>query len=355
MHIAYFITGHGFGHALRSTVIAGKFSPGTRITFISNLPESFFKRELSRPFTLLNLQLDCGCIQKDFVTVDIKRTLDRYTAIAGENTTTIKNLVQWCREEKVDGIVSDIVPAAFRVAERSDLPSIAVTNFTWFDIYSEYTDVYPVFEPELAAIKLDYMRASRLLAMNPALPMNYFRSSEQVPLIGRKGDNKKELIHHYYGTPAENKMALIYIGDFGLSGTEWELLRAFRSWEFFGLQILPGAPPNYHTIDATEVAYPDLIASADCVIGKLGYGLVAEAMVNGTPIIYLPRNDFAEYPVLEKAVTEWGGGICISREKFSSLDWDEAFSTLGKMKPPTAFTSEGATECAERIESLITG
>ena len=42
---------------------------------------------------------------------------------------------------------------------------------------------------------------------------------------------------------------------------------------------------------------------------KPGYGTIGECMANGTPVVYHPRNDFAEYAVLRKALIEWGGGV----------------------------------------------
>lgn len=44
---------------------------------------------------------------------------------------------------------------------------------------------------------------------------------------------------------------------------------------------------------------PDLIHLADVVLGKLGYGFVSECLTMGTPLIYVPRQNWPEERFLE--------------------------------------------------------
>ena len=46
--------------------------------------------------------------------------------------------------------------------------------------------------------------------------------------------------------------------------------------------------------------YEDLIAAADAVVGKPGYGIVSECIANGTALLYSPRSRFAEQDVFER-------------------------------------------------------
>ena len=353
MHIAYFITGHGYGHAVRSATIARYFSPSTTVTFITDVPETFFRQESRYPFRHLKYRLDCGCLQADFVTVDRKKTLEEYAAISVENKSATDEIVDWCSENHVNGIVSDIVPAAFDIAARCSVPSLAVTNFTWYDIYHEFIADFPSFEPMVDTIRDQYRSAGKLLALAPALPMTYFSRIEPIPVVGRNGRNCKRRLLEKFNLEPDKKVAIIYIGDFGSSGTMWNRLATFSQWEFFGLHPVSDAPENYHLVNESGFSYPDFIASADCVVGKLGYGLVAESMINGTPIIFLPREHFAEYPLLERAVTEWGGGIRLSPDDFTSLGWKTALKKATSVSPSHYPVTEGAATCARSIESYI--
>lgn len=48
-----------------------------------------------------------------------------------------------------------------------------------------------------------------------------------------------------------------------------------------------------------DVYVPDLIHLADAVLGKLGYGFVSECLTLGTPLIYVPRQNWPEEGYLE--------------------------------------------------------
>jgi hypothetical protein len=132
----------------------------------------------------------------------------------------------------------------------------------------------------------------------------------------------------------------------------WRNLAKFSEWEFLGIWPLEGAPSNYHLISKSEFAYQDLIASADIMICKVGYGTAAECMLYGTPIMYLPRNDFAEYPALDVAVRAWGGGYPLSERAFLSLDWESTLSMAVQKGRPKKLPAHGARICAEEIERL---
>ena len=98
MHIAYYITGHGYGHAIRSSTIANALSPTVRLTFKTSMPVSFFQEELHRPFNY------CGCLQTDGVSVDIPATLSAYRTIAENNRRLLDTEVEWCRRHGADGM-----------------------------------------------------------------------------------------------------------------------------------------------------------------------------------------------------------------------------------------------------------
>jgi hypothetical protein len=69
-------------------------------------------------FEYLPGRFDCGCTQRDSVTVDKRETLHAYIRVAEENAVRLEEEVKFCRALSVDGIVSDITPFAFEVAVR---------------------------------------------------------------------------------------------------------------------------------------------------------------------------------------------------------------------------------------------
>lgn len=354
MHIAYYITGHGYGHAVRSTAIINVLSPSTEVTVCTAVPETFFKEELKRSWNYRPIEFDCGCLQSDSVSVDIQKTLNYYSQLADANRALLGSEVAWCKGARIDGIVADCTPFAFDVAVAAAQPSVAVTNFTWFDIYREYLSVVPEFKPYLDEIAAQYQRADGLLALSPALKMRYFNNQKQLPVVGRRGNNQRGAVVDFYGIDPNKKVALIYIGNFGMERGAWERLEMFSDWEFIGLHPIAGEPKNYYLVEKGRFPYEDLVASVDAVVSKLGYGVVSECFINGIPLLYLPRQHFAEYPVLERAVKEWGGGVLLSAEEFYQLRWEDGLRRSGAMGSLQPITTNGAEACARSIEQLFT-
>jgi UDP:flavonoid glycosyltransferase YjiC (YdhE family) len=353
MKILYYLTAHGYGHAVRTATLCNELSANVRLVFRTTLPEIFFREEMKKPFELFSAQFDCGCLQKDSVTVDKRETLEAYRRLAEQNSGRLAEEVQFCREQGIDGIVSDITPFAFEVARRAGLPSVAVANFTWYDIYEPYVREYPFFEPCLREIRSQYEMADYLLELTPSTGMPYFRQRREVPPVAKRGTNIRGRLTRSLGLMDDQHIALIYVGEFGMDGIRWQDLGRFRDWEFIGIYPLPGASANYRLVHKKDYPYEDLIASADALIGKIGYGVVSQCRVNGTPLIYLPREDFAEFPVLERAVQEWGHGYRLSPEESRDLEWQGVLEEIFVKERPKPAVSEGAKICAREIARLI--
>ncbi len=353
MKILYYLTAHGYGHAVRTSTICNELSEKVRLIFRTTIPEIFFREEVKRPFEYLPGQFDCGCIQRDSVTVDKKETLQTYKTLAEQNAVRLEEEVRFCREQRIDGIVSDITPLAFEVARKAGLPSVAVANFTWFDIYESYVKEYPPFAPVLEIIRQQYQMASLLLDLIPSTGMPYFGNRVKIPPVAKPGRKRSDELKEHLGLEKDQCIALIYVGELGMEEICWGDLSKFRGWHFLGIYPLPGASANYHLMDKKTFAYEDLVASAQLMVTKIGYGVVSQALINGTPLIYLPRQDFAEFPVLEKAIQEWGHGYRLSKEDYYALKWEGVLEEVSKRGRPKPVPSEGGKICARQIENLI--
>ncbi|MBN1128810.1 MAG: hypothetical protein JXA71_07480 [Chitinispirillaceae bacterium] len=356
MHVIYYVTSHGYGHGVRTAAVCNAFSPQVRITFRTTLPEPFFREEVRREFDYAPATFDCGCLQTDSLTTDVDRTFRRYRELARENEERLAAEVAWCHKQRAEVIVSDIAPFAFKVAATAGIPSVAVTNFTWHDVYSRYLSSDPSFEPVLSAMRAQYARADLLLALEPApLPMGYFPQRLTAAPVGRAGRHRRTEIERICGLDAHRNIALIYFGHLGLCNSAWERLASFDDWHFIGICPLPSAPPNYHLIAKNDMPYQDLVASVDLMICKIGYGVTAECMLHGTPLVYLPRDDFAESPFLERGIAAWGHGHRLTIEEFTAFAWGDLLRAIAGKERPVPVTPNGAMLCAREIERMARG
>jgi hypothetical protein len=111
---------------------------------------------------------------------------------------------------------------------------------------------------------------------------------------------------------------------------------AFDGWHFLSLDAPPEVPENWTVLSRDLMPHPNLVASVDLVISKPGYGICGECLVAGTPLLYPPRPEFAEYPALDTALSDWPGAFRLSVEAFLAVEWGGILA---------AVPSRGATPC----------
>lgn len=352
MRLLYYISSHGFGHGVRACAVINALAPEVEVTVRSGLSPEFFAEELSRPYRYEPAVFDCGCVQLDSVVVAIRETLEQYAELTLRNRARLAAEVAWCRRQKFQVIASDIVPFAFEVGSGAGIPTVAISNFTWYEIYSPYLNQFPEFSPLVEEMRRQYASATLLLELTPPNPMEYFPCRQRVGLVGRVGTPCSGELRQRFNLPPDHRLGLIYPGNYGLGEISWQGLARFAHWSFLGLYPLPGQPANYHLLPAGAFSYRDVAASVDLVVSKLGYATIAECMLNGVPLLYLPRDDFAEYEFLKSAVDQWGFGYALAADRYRALEWGELLASLpGRERIPKAAPT-GARDCALRLAQL---
>ncbi|CAN6881987.1 unnamed protein product [Brassica oleracea var. botrytis] len=119
--LAYYVTGHGFGHATRVV------EPG--MTFMSS-PARLISEIQSPRLKIRKVLLDCGAVQADALTVDRLASLEKYVeTTVVPRAEILKTEVEWLHSIKTDFVVSDVVPVACRAAADAGIRSVCVTNF----------------------------------------------------------------------------------------------------------------------------------------------------------------------------------------------------------------------------------
>lgn len=320
-HIAYFISGHGYGHAVRSAQLINALSE-VRFSIFSTIPRSYFERELTGPFDYYCIELDSGCAQTNAFEIDIDRTFEQYAAIEDQRDKKIAQCCDLLRSKRVEFVIGDIAPLAFAIANQLRLPSLAISNFTWVEIYQEYVSREPRFKQLILSIKEDYANASCYARLKPGLDQHPFERVEDVPLLCRNKAKSRQWLFETLNLDTGKKLCLIYIGQYGLSVTRWQNLSAYRDWQFAGIYPLENASDNYLQIelDGNKVQYSDLVANCDLILAKLGYGTVSESLYWNKPVAYPPREQFAEFQMLEMELSSAGLGLPVSQGQLQNCD-----------------------------------
>jgi len=104
---------------------------------------------------------------------------------------------------------------------------------------------------------------------------------------------------------------------------------------------------------AADHYYPDLVAAADVVITKPGYGIVSEAIAGGTAVLYTPRGDFREQALLVAALHRYTRAREIGNEELRRGEWGEALAALlAQPKPAETIAADGDVVAADRLAEL---
>ena len=350
----YYVTGHGFGHTIRTTQILKALPPGVPFVIKTTAPERLFREELpGRAFEYIPAEYDCGCLQTDSVSVLKRETLTRYGEITRRNLAHLDSEIAWLKACGVRCVVSDIPPFPLLAARAAGIPSAAVGNFTWHDIYAEYAEtaadraLMAQMANEYASVTVALITPLHLASM-PAL----FPNAEAVPLVARRGRSIRETLVSALDIPAGKHLALLYLGGWGLE-IDWDALETLTDWVFLLDRPLPKLTANTRVFDPSLLRYADVAASVDAVVSKAGYGTVTECIANSVPLIYLPRSGFAEHDALVSGMNKWGGGIEISEAAFHAGDWGAALrAALMIQLNPNAFPTNGAEIIAQRLMEL---
>ena len=353
--LCYYVTGHGFGHAVRTAQILKALPPDLRLLVKTTAPERLFREELpGRAFEYFAAEYDCGCLQSDSVSVLRRETLTRYAQIAAQNQARLPEEIAFLKQRGVTCVASDIPSFPLWAACEAGIPSAAVGNFTWHDIYSEYAET-PEDAALLAQMAAEYASATTALVTPLSLPSmpRLFPNPQRVPLVARRGRPLPEALRPALGVAPAKHLALLYLGAWGLE-IHWAALERLTDWVFLLDRPVPQAAANVRVFDPSVWRYADVAASVQAVVSKAGYGTVTECITNSVPLIYLPRFGFAEHDALVLGMNKWGGGVEISEEAFHAGDWQDALDrALGACPNPAAFATNGAEVIAHKLQEHL--
>ncbi len=81
-------------------------------------------------------------------------------------------------------------------------------------------------------------------------------------------------------------------------------------------------------LEEAGVRYEDLVAAADVVVSKPGYGIVSECIANQTALLYTSRGVFAENDVLIAGMQRVLRSRFISQDDLRSGRWQPSIRAL---------------------------
>ena len=364
--IVFYISGHGFGHASRSIEVINAIlakRPETRIGVRTSAPRWLFDLTVKGKVSYSTLECDTGVVQVDALTLDEADTIRRASSFHSDLVTRAASETRALRELGAGLIVGDVPPLAFSVGASAGIPSIALSNFTWDWIYADYPRVR-LAPSLLPAIRGAYAKASMALRLPMSGGFESFTNVKDIPFVARHSTKTREEVAKLLKLPTDKPFVLASFGGYGLPGLDTEMLSKFKKHTVLmaSTGTISRARKETPTVErkgsfvsineeamyVAGVRYEDLVAAAEVLVTKPGYGIISEAIANDTAVLYTSRGHFPEYDVIVEEMPKYLRSAFISHDDLFAGKWETQLDKLRaqpkmKKKPET----NGADVAAE--------
>lgn len=347
MQVVFYISGHGFGHASRGVELINEIAgirPDAAFVVRTSAPAWLFERAAAT--VVQPLETDTGVAQIDSLHLDEEETARRAAIFYRDFDRRVTDEAATLGRLQADIVLGDIPPLAFAAALRAGIPSVAVGNFTWDWIYEAYPafgrlapDVIPTVQRAYAGATV----ALRLPLHGGFEPMAAV--IRDVPLIARRSTRDPADTRRLVGVSGDRPVVL---SSFGMYGIELPY-DGIKEAGAFSLLTFDDHLPH-------GLQYQDLVAAADVVVSKPGYGIVSECVANDTALLYTSRGHFVEYDVFVAEMPRVLRCGYIANDDLLAGRWQRPIEAILSQPPPSERARvDGAPVAAKEIINLVNG
>lgn len=364
MVVVFYISGHGFGHATRDFEVISHITrqaPHARIVVRSLVPAWFVARTLGQTVEAQACEADTGVVQIDSLRIDEGATAQRTAEFYRDFPARVSAEAQVLSRLGATVVVGDIPPLAFAAAAEARVPSVAFANFTWDWILAAYPATQALAPGALRIMGDAYAQAT--LALRLPFHGGFERMGDVIrdlPLVARCSKVGRD--------EARRRLALdpvrpVVLGSFGGHGARipldevarrYDLTVLATDFETHGLDVSSTGGRlrcvGGDELERLELRYEDLVAAADVVVSKPGYGIVSECIANGASLLYTSRGRFAENDVMVAAMQRVLRCRFVEQDEVRAGRWQPHVDAL-LSQPPAAerMDAHGAPIAASAI------
>ena len=305
------LSSHGFGHLGQTAPVIDALrqrQPQVRFVVRSRLPEFKLREKLGDDIEIQAAELDIGIIQKDALNIDVEATAEKYHAFHQHWDALLEREKQVLRDIRPDLIVANIPYLTLAAAQQLGIPNLAFCSLNWAELYQHFFAARPEAAPILEQMLDAYNGALCFLQPAPAMRMPGIENGFSIGPVAQLGNDVAGALRTRLGIDPATALVLFSVGGM-------EISTPCDGWPRFpGLHLLVPETWNSRHPDTTALetlgySFADLMRSCDVLIAKPGYGSFVEAACLGKPVLYLPRPNWPEAPILIDWLMQHG--ICM--------------------------------------------
>jgi len=321
------------------------------LTIATQVPEWFLRSSCSAQFSLHPLQTDVGLVQLGPLEQDLPATISALSAFYPVRPQTVESLAAIFSNCSL--VVCDISPAGILAARKAGVPSVLMENFTWDWIYKEYITSFPELVRFITYLRHVNEQADYRVQTVPVC--NAVAADLVAEPVARTVRENRVLVRRRLQIGDAERVVLVSMGGIGMASLPLDRLQAARDTVFVisGYTGEPVAAANLKfLLPDADFFHPDLVASCDAVIGKVGYSTLAEVYHADVPFGYIRRPDFRETGPLVSFIREQMSGLEIDGQDFRQGRWVDKLPQLFRLSKKSSSRQNGAIQCAQFLLSL---
>lgn len=350
--IVAYISGHGFGHAVRASVILGELlreMASLRVIIKTDAPAWLFKG-LGERASVMHAKVDAPPVQADAFSMDVKATMAAMRAWLDQKEQWTRAEAAWIQTRGASMVLADISPLALAAAHLAHIPSALVANFTWEWILAETRLDHPL----AAALAAEWSQltplASWCFCTAPSATIGHPRP---IPtgMVGRRCGDDRDEVRRRLGLSAGDTAVLLSFGGLDIHDADFSPLANLDRVVYLSTSPKPGVPRCRCV--GRDMDHSLLMHAADVVVGKLGYSTVAEAVIHGTPFVFTPRPHWPEEQILRPALEAMIPCACIPWGTFAAGRFADDLLALAARGKAGGNVAYGAAQVARLLAASM--
>jgi hypothetical protein len=358
MRIAYYVDGHGFGHAKRASAIITEFvrqHPSIEIFVRTSAPKSTFT--IVDRAHVHNFGSDFAVMESDALAIDVPASVDSLTRFLRVYPTLVERETDFVRRREIDGLIADVAFIAGDIAERTARSCATVLNFTWDWIMEPWLVEVQAGNRMLAKMKDAYSKMSLALRTPFSHAMHAtFRPTilEDIPLALCDMTRENQItawdrLANRFAINAKAFENVVYCSLRGKMSSPrlklTTLMRKSKTTFFLFAEDRTTLGANWASL-GPELSYNEAFNACNIFVGKLGYCTVGNCIAAKKRLLFPTRLGFREDDLLRQV------GTCIpaveiSRSDFESGAWGAGLTYLVNAR------SHGATIQVNGVELSV--
>ncbi len=319
MAVVFYVTGHGFGHAVRQIAIVNALAqrrPDVPIVLRTSVAPWLFARSVRASVRLEAGPVDTGAVQRGSLDVDIPATLAAAQAFYADGDAWIAREAAFLTGERARLVVADIPPLPIAAARRAGVPAIGISNFTWDWIYEDY-DARRLAPGLVETLEAHYASRRRGLAAADARRLRQHRdAARSAARRPRRAGSRATWCAPRWACRRSGRWCWCRSAATApAASTCTPPPRRCAAWPTSSprrttrsRRATASTASTKRRCTGSGIRYEDLVGAVDIVASKPGYGIISDCAANATALLYTDRGRFCEYDVLVREMPRYRGG-----------------------------------------------